>query len=61
MTPKERTQELIDLLSSYGIHSKTIAKDIVKGILKGIDKIYDQYNSEVDSSKELLFKRKQKL
>ena len=49
MTTQERTQELIDLLSSYGIHSKTIAEDIVKGI----DKIYDQYNSEVDTSKPL--------
>lgn len=51
MTPKERTQELIDLLDSYGIHSEMIAKDIVKGI----DKIYDQYNSEVDTSNELPF------
>ena len=49
MTPQERTQELIDLLDSYGIHSKTIAEDIVKSI----DKIYEKYNSEVDTSKPL--------
>ena len=49
MTIQERNQELIDLLDSYGIHSETIAADIVKSI----DKIYDQYNSEVDTSKPL--------
>ena len=51
MTIEERTQELIDLLSSYGIHSKTIADDIVNSI----DKIYEQYNSEVDASEDLPF------
>ena len=49
MTTKERTQELIDLLDSYGIHNKITASEIVKSI----DKIYDRYNSEVDTSKDL--------
>lgn len=54
MTTQERTQELIDLLSSYGIHNQTTAENIINSI----DKIYAQYNSEVDTSKELPFEQK---
>ncbi len=49
MTKQERKLKLIDLLDSYGIHSKMISKDIVKKI----EKIYEQYDNEVDNSKEL--------
>ena len=49
MTIQERNQELIDLLDAYGIHNEMKAKEIVKSV----DKIYEKYNSEVDTSKEL--------
>ena len=49
MTTKERTQQLIDLLDTYGIRSKPAQE----GIIKGIADIYEKFNSEVDTSKEL--------